>query len=148
MMAFFIRVFTLSLLMFFSFSSLAIYNLKTSKEGRPESETNKHWLLVSEGCHSCSEVLTGLETFCSGNKPPISQIGFFVTGRTLAGMKKKLSAFKADYEIFSGSPNEFYQAYQMQATPSLKIRAKNKSVSGSDKILTYLKKDDSFCQSS
>ena len=145
MFFFSIRFFLLNLLLFFSFSSGAIYNLKTNKEGQPKKAEKKHWLLVAQGCHSCSEVLTELKQFCSGKKPSSSQIGFFVTGSSSEAMLKKLNNFKKDYEIFSGSPNEFYESYKIQGTPSLKIRGKEKSIAGKHQILKFLKKDSHFC---
>lgn len=131
--------------LFFSFYSGAIYNLKTNKEGLPKKAENKHWLLVAQGCHSCSEVLTELKKFCSGKKPSSSKIGFFATGNSVPAMLKKLEDFKADYEIFSGSPNEFYETYKLQASPGLKIKNKEKAVFGKNKILKFLKKDSDFC---
>ena len=130
---------------FFSFSSGAIYNLKTNKEGLPKEVAKKHWLLVTQACHSCSEVLTELEKICSGKKPSSSQIGFFAVGRSPSKLLKKLQAFQVDYEIFSGSYNEFYQAYKLQASPGLKIKGKEKSISGKSQILKFLKKDSNFC---
>ena len=145
-MSFFsIRFFLLNFLIFFSFSSGAIYNLKTNKEGRPEKSEKKHWLLVAQGCYSCSEVLTELKQFCSGRKPSSSQIGFFVMGSSPEAMLKKLSDFKKDYEIFSGSPNEFYESYRIQGSPSLKVKGKGKSIMGKHQILKFLKKDSHFC---
>ncbi len=127
------------------FPSEAIYNLKTKKEELPANAENKHWLLVSQGCHSCSEVLTELTKFCSGKKPSPSKIGFFATGQSIPAMQKKLKDFESGYQMFSGSPNEFYETYKLLATPSLKIKGKNKAVVGKDKILEFLKKDTHFC---
>ena len=134
-------------MVFFSslFSSGAIYNLKTNKEGQPKEAEKKYWLLVAQGCHSCSEVLKELTTFCAGKKPSASKIGFFATGRSPKALLKKLEAFKTGYEIFSGSPNEFYEAYKIQASPSLKIKGKKKAVAGKSPILKFLKKDSDFC---
>lgn len=134
-----------AVLLFFSFSSGAIYNLKSNKEGQPKNVSGKHWLLVAQGCHSCSEVLKELETFCSGKKPSPSKIGFFATGSSPKDMLKKLSAFKADYEIFSGSPNEFYESYKIMGSPSLKIKGQKKSAMGKGPVLSVLKKDAGFC---
>ena len=131
--------------LFFSVSSEAIYNIKTNTEGLPDKVENKHWLLVAQGCHSCSEVLMELKTFCSSRKPSPSQIGFFATGPSAKALLKKLEDFKADYEIFSGSPNEFYETYKIMGSPSLKIKSKSKSVSGKNKILKFLKKDSHIC---
>lgn len=133
---------------FFSLSSGAIYNLKTNTGAKPQNVEKKYWLLVAQGCHSCTEVLKQLEAFCSGKKPTPSKIGFFVTGNSTSTMLKKLEKFKSDYEIFSGSPNEFYESYQITGSPSLRIKNKNKSVSGKDKILKFLKKDSNFCTTS
>ena len=135
-------VFVLS---FFSFSSVAIYNLKTNKETQPKVN-GKNWILVAQGCHSCSELLTALTTFCKGKKPNPAQIGFFVTGSSLPAMFEKLKDFKESYEIFSGSPNEFYESYKLMGSPSL--RSKNeKIIVGKNSILQYLKKDSQFCSS-
>ena len=129
----------------FSFSSKAIYNLKTDKEGLPKKVESKHWLLVTQGCHSCSEVLTELTKFCSGKKPSSSKIGFFATGRSASALLNKLEDFKTGYEFFSGSPNEFYETYKLQASPSLRIKNKGKIIVGKRKILGFLKKDSNFC---
>ena len=145
MFFFSIRFLFLNLFLFFSFSSGAIYNLKTNTGGLPKEAEKKHWLLVSQGCHSCSEVLTELKKFCSDKKPSPSKIGFFAIGKSSEALLKKLEDFKADYEIFSGSSNEFYQTYQLLASPSLKIKAKEKTVVGKSKILEVLKKDSDFC---
>ncbi len=130
---------------FFSFSSGAIYNLKSKKAGGPKKAEKKHWLLVAQGCHSCSETLADLTKLCSGKKPAPSQIGFFATGPNPKALLKKLKAFQAGYEIFSGSPNEFYEAYKIQGSPSLKIKGGKKSVMGKASILKFLKKDSAFC---
>ena len=127
----------------FSFSSSAIYNLKTNKEAQPKIG-GKHWILVAQGCHSCSELLKELKTFCKGKKPSSSQLGFLVTGSSSSAMLKKLQDFKKDYEIFSGSPNEFYESYKVMGSPSLKAK-NNKVVLGKDSILRFLKKDSQFC---
>lgn len=136
---------SLAVFLFFSFNAGAIYNLKTKTEKFPKKPLNKHWLLVAQGCHSCSELLTQLKSFCSGKKPSASKIGFFVTGSSPEAMLKKLKDFKADYEIFSGSPNEFYETYKLMGSPSLRIKNKEKSVVGKGQILNFLKKDSSFC---
>ena len=126
-----------------SIPSHAIFNMKTNKEALPKTGA-KHWILVAQGCHSCSELLSSLETFCNGKKPKPLQAGFFVTGSNLQAMLKKLKSFKSNYEIFSGSPNEFYESYQLMGSPSLKAK-NNKNVVGKDKILQFLKKDSQFC---
>ena len=136
---------SMSFFLLFSFSSGAIYNLKTNKEGLPKEVDKKHWLLVTQGCHSCSEVLTELDKFCSGKKPSPTQIGFFATGRSPEALLKKLKAFKGNYEIFSGSPNEFYETYKIQGSPSLKIKGKKEAVGGKKSIIKFLKKDSGFC---
>ena len=119
--------------------------MKTNKETQPKIG-EKNWILVAQGCHSCSELLSSLKTFCKGKQPKPSQIGFFITGASRTAMFKKLKDFKENYEIFSGSPNEFYESYKLMGSPSLK--AKNqKMVSGKEKILQYLKKDSQFCSS-
>ena len=132
-------------LLFFSFSSGAIYNLKKNTESQPKTGT-KNWILVAQGCHSCTELLTELKSFCKGKKPKPSQVGFFVTGSSSSAMLKKLENFKEDYEIFSGSPNEFYESYQLMGSPSLKTKSK-KNILGKNKILSFLKKDSQFCSS-
>ena len=131
---------------FFLFSSFseAIFNLETKKEGLPANSESKYWLLVSQGCHSCSQVLTELKRFCSGKKPPSSNIGFFAIG-SISAISKKLEDFKGDYEIFLGSTNEFHESYRLVGSPSLKIKNKRKAVVGKDKILKFLKKDSEFC---
>ena len=129
----------------FSFPSSAIYNLKTNKEAQPKIGA-KHWILVAQGCHSCSELLKDLKTFCKGKKPSSAQVGFFVTGSSSSVMLKKLKDFKEDYEIFSGSPNEFYESYKVMGSPSLKAK-NNKVVLGKGPVLQFLKKDDQFCSS-
>lgn len=139
------RFFPMSFFILFSFSGGAIYNLKTNKEGQPKEFEKKHWLLVAQGCHSCSEVLTELNQICSGKKPSPAQIGFFATGRSPEALLKKLKDFKASYEIFSGSPNEFYETYKIQGSPSLKIKGKKKTVAGKESIIKFLKKDSEFC---
>ena len=131
--------------LFVSFSSQAIYDLKTNKEAQPKTG-GKNWILVAQGCHSCSELLSSLKTFCKGKKPSPSKLGFFVTGSSATAMFKKLKDFKEDYEIFSGSPNEFYESYKLMGTPSLKAENK-KALVGKDKILQFLKKDSQFCSS-
>ena len=129
----------------FTFSSSAIYNLKTNKEVQPKIDS-KNWILVAQGCHSCSELLNSLKIFCKGKKPSPSQVGFLITGSNTSSMFKKLKDFKESYEIFSGSPNEFYESYQLMGSPSLKVKNK-KIVMGKDKILQFLKKDTQFCSS-
>ena len=129
--------------LFFALSSNAIYNFKTNEEAVPKINS-KNWILVAQGCHSCSELLNSLKTFCSGKKPDSSKLGFFITGSSAPAMFKKLADFKASYEIFSGSPNEFYAAYQIMGSPSLRAK-NNKIIVGKDKILKYLKKDSQFC---
>ena len=58
-------------------------------------------------------------------------------------MLNKLKDFKADYEIFAGSPGEFYQHYQITASPSLK--SGKTLISGKTAILKLLKKDTKIC---
>ena len=129
----------------FSFVSGAIYNLKTNKGGLPENAESKYWLLVSQGCHTCSELLTELKTICAGKRPSSSKIGFFAVGANTSVLLKKLEDFKEDYEIFSGSPNEFYETYKLLGSPSLKIKNTKKTVVGKEKILAFLRKDSDFC---
>ena len=80
---FLFRLLYISVFLLFSFSSLAIYDLKTNKETSPKEPLKKHWLLVAESCHSCSELLVELNTFCSGKKPSSSQIGFLLQEEVL-----------------------------------------------------------------
>ena len=127
------------------FSASAIYNFKTNQPAQPKIDS-KNWILVAQGCHSCSELLNSLKTFCKGKKPNPSQVGFFITGSNTSSMIKKLKDFKEGYEIFSGSPNEFYESYKLMGSPSLKAKNK-KVVLGKDKILQFLKKDAQFCSS-
>ena len=145
MFSFIFRSLFFGVFLVFSFFSGAIYNLKTNKGGLPEAADSKYWLLVSQGCHSCSELLTELGKFCSGKKPSSSKIGFFVIGANTSALLKKLEDFKEGYEIFSGSPNEFYETYKLLGSPSLKIKNKEKTVTGKDKILAFLKRDSDFC---
>ena len=133
------------MLLTFVLPSQAIYNIKTHKEGAPAEVLNKHWLLVSEGCHSCDKVLKKLTMFCKGKKPPVSQIGFFVTGRNEAKMLEKLKDYKEGYDIFSGSPSEFYTSYNLQASPSLLIKKTGKTALGETGIVKALTKDSKFC---
>ena len=132
-------------ILLFPFPGKAIYNLKSNKGGTPENIEAKHWLLVAQGCHSCLEVLSELTKICSNKKPSPSKIGFFATGSDPSALLKKLEDFKESYEIFSGSPNEFYQTYNMMGSPSLKIKDKKKVIVGKKKLLDFLKKDSDFC---
>lgn len=139
------RSFILFFFLFFTFPGFTIYNLKTNTGGLPKKADQKHWLLVSQGCHSCSKVLTKLKTFCSGKKPSPSRIGFFAIGNSSTALLKKLDEFKTNYEIFSGSQNEFYETYKLMGTPSLKTKASANTILGNKKILKFLKKDPTFC---
>ena len=140
------RVVFLPAFVFFSFSSLAIYDLQTKEESFPKNVEGKNWLLVSQGCHSCSQVLSELKGFCSGKKPSSSKIGFFAIGDNPSALLKKLDGFVSDYEIFAGTPGEFYQAYNLQGTPGLKPKGQNKKpVMGKSQILSALKEDTDFC---
>ena len=140
-----LRLLFFSFFLLFPFYGKAIYNLKSNKSGSPQNIEAKHWLLVSQGCHSCSELLSELTKICSNQKPAISKIGFFATGSDPSALLKKLEDFKDSYEIFSGSPNEFYQSYNMTGSPSLKMKNKKKVIVGKKKILKFLKKDSDFC---
>lgn len=122
----------------------AIYDLKTHDKGEPKEAFSKYWLLVAEGCSSCDQVLDKLKTFCSGKKPSPSKISFFITGKNERKMLKKLKDY-ADYDIFSGSPDEFYTTYGFQGSPALLMKQKGKITSGKTGILTALKKDKQFC---
>ena len=126
--------------------AFAIYDLKTQKEATPPSD--RHYLLISEGCHSCLELIGELGKLCSGKKPTSSKLGFFVIGSKPKILMKKLSDFETGYLIFAGSPNEFYQAYQMMGTPSLRARNQKGPISGKGPILKFLKKDQGFCSNS
>ena len=136
--------FFLFFVLFFPFSGKTIYNLKTSQENLPDTKA-KHWLLLSQSCHSCAELIVRLETFCAGKKPSPSQIGFWAIGSSPSALLKKLKSFKSDYEIFSGSPNEFYETYKVMGAPSLKIKGKAQSIRGKGPILKYLTKAPGFC---
>lgn len=140
----FFRLLMFAGVIFFSSYSLGIFNLKTKKEGQPNF-SGKHWVSVTEACHSCSELLIELKSFCNNKKPPNSRLGFLISGSTIQSMLEKLKDYKQDYEIFSGSPNEFYESYQIMASPSLKTSSK--VISGKTAILNFLKKDQSFCSS-
>ena len=131
-------------LLFFAFSSGAIFNLETNQKGAPEKVESRHWLFVAQGCHSCSEVLASLEKICSGKKPNPSKIGFFIIGSSADAMKKKLKSWGKGYETFSGSPGEFHKTYQLFASPSLRVKETEKIVSGKNQILDFLKKDPSL----
>ena len=141
---FYFRTLFLAVFFFFAWTSLAIYNPKTNTEEKPKVN-EKHWVLVAQGCHSCSELLTELTRFCSNQKPFTSKIGFFATGPSPSALLKKLKSFK-NYDIFFGTPKEFYQAYRLQGSPSLLEKGNTKKILvGKDKILSFLKKDKAFC---
>lgn len=127
-----------------SSASAAIYNLKTHDKGEPKEAFSKYWLLVAEGCSSCDQVLDELKAFCSGKKPSSGKISFFVTGQNEQKMLKKLNDY-TDYDIFSGSPDEFYTTYGFQGSPALLMKQKGKITAGKTGILTTLKKDKQFC---
>lgn len=122
----------------------SIYNMKTKKEGTPQDVFGKYWLLVSQGCSSCDKVLGQLKTFCSGKKPNTEKIGFFVTGRSEKAMRDKLKDY-TDFDIFSGSPGELYNAYGFQGSPSLLKKKKGSLALGQKKIIQALKSDLQFC---
>lgn len=121
----------------------AIYNLKTGHEGLPPQLQSRHWLLTAEGCHSCDALLSELKSFCAGGKPPVARIGFWITGRTREGMRKKMKDFSS-FVIFSGSPSEFYESYGIMGSPTLRTKG-GKSIAGKAPIIQFLKKDISFC---
>ena len=100
-------------------------------------------MVLAQKCHSCSELLIDLKTFCGGNKPSPQKMGFLISGSNQKAMLKKLKDFKTDYEIFSGSPGELYQHYNVSSSPSLK--SGKKLVFGKPAILKFLKKDRNFC---
>ena len=141
----FTKLFLGALFFCFSFNSLSIYDLKTNTGGLPKHVEAKHWILVSQACQPCAELLEALKSFCAGKKPAPARLGFFATGPNPKELLKKLKDFKTDYEIFSGSANEFYQTYQILGAPSLKIKAKNKNITGKNQILKFLKTDSQFC---
>jgi len=100
-------------------------------------------VIVAQNCHSCFELLVDLKTFCKNRKPSPEKIGFLVSGSNQKAMLKKLKDFKQEYEIFAGSPNEFYQHYNVVSSPSLKTDGE--LISGKNAILKHLKKDQIFC---
>ena len=89
--------------LFFAFYSFGIFNLKTAEEQEPNISSKK-WVVVTQKCHSCSELLIDLKTFCGGNKPSPQKMGFLISGSNQKAMLEKLRDFKTDYEIFAGSP--------------------------------------------
>ena len=138
-------------LCFFCFSGSAIYNLETNKEAAPLL-SNKHWIFVAEGCHSCDELLSDLQSFCSGSKPPSQNLGFFISGQKRQKMLDKMKHYRSGYQIFSGSPSELYSSYGVQGSPSLLTTVQGKSkkgkvISGKSGILNSLKADKGFCRS-
>ena len=139
----FSRFFCFFSLLLCAFPAKAIYNLKTGREGLPPRPQSRHWLLTAEGCHSCDALLVTLKSFCSGKKPPSSRIGFWITGRTREGMRKKMEDFSS-FVIFSGSPSEFYESYGMIGSPALRTK-EGKSIAGKEPIIQFLKRDTSFC---
>ena len=139
----FFRRFCFFSLLLCAFPAKAIYNLKTGREGLPPQTQSRHWLLTAEGCHSCDALLSALKSFCSGGKPPTSKIGFWITGRTRDGMRKKMKDFSS-FMVFSGSPSEFYESYGIIGSPSLRTK-EGKSIAGKEPIIHFLKKDSSFC---
>lgn len=136
-------IFILSFFVAFS-APAAIHNLKTHDKEAPKDAFGKYWLLVAEGCSSCDQVLDELKTFCSGKKPSSDKISFFVTGKNEQKMLKKLKDY-ANYDIFSGSPDELYTAYGFQGAPALLMKQKAKITSGKTGILNNLRKDKQFC---
>lgn len=140
----FFRLFCCVVLLCCSSTTGAIYNLKTGLEKLPTNTTNRHWLLTAEGCHSCQQLLTELKGFCSGKPPSPLKIGFWVTGRTRDGMRQKMKDFLS-FDIFSGSPSEFYESYGIIGSPSLKAKGGKKVIAGKAPIIEFLKKDSHFC---
>ncbi|MBC6415179.1 MAG: hypothetical protein GDA46_02150 [Bdellovibrionales bacterium] len=128
----------------FSFNSFGIFNLKTKEEQKPDIQSKK-WLFLSQSCHSCSELLLELKSFCKGKKPSPAQIGFFISGSQIKAMLKKVKDFEKEYEVFSGAPSEFYKHYQVSSSPSLKTS--KKTIAGKKAILRFLQKDKEICSS-
>ncbi len=138
------KIFFLSLFLF-SHLSYGIYNLKTKKELDLSKVSEKHWLLLDQNCHSCDSVLLELETFCKKKKPSPQTIGFFVIGFNQASINKKLKSFKAGYEVYVGSPSEFYNGFHIQGSPSLLLKGNKKTIQGKDKIIKKVGKISNFC---
>ena len=132
------------LFVLFSLSSQALYNFKTKAKSQPTNMDKKHWLVVSENCHSCSQVLNKLKTFCSGKKPSAKQLGFLISGKDPKAISKKLKHYEKDYEVFVGSHKEFYSSYKLLSTPSLLTKTK-KVFTQKSTILDFLKTDHLFC---
>lgn len=124
----------------------AIYNIQTNKEVNAVAVSQKYWLLVDQNCLFCDEVVLELEKFCKGKKPTSKKIGFFMIGVNKKVIQSKLRSFSKAYDIYIGSPNEFYNAYNLQGSPSLLFKGSKKFVLGKDAIIKKLKKDQNFCK--
>ena len=130
------------LLIFCALPALAIFNLRNNIESMPNL-SQKKWISMSQGCHSCDELLKELETFCSGKKPSPKQLGFLIAGSHLQEITKKLNNYSASYERFVGSPSEFYSQFQIRGSPTLKTD--KLLILGKTAILKALKKSPDFC---
>ena len=139
-----LKLFLIVIFFTFSFNSFGIFNMKDNKEEKPDIKSKK-WLILSQNCHTCSELLVDLKSLCGGKKPPPQQLGFLISGSSPQAMLDKIKNFKDGYELFSGSPNEFYEHYTVISTPSL-INVK-KVIAGKSAILKFLKNDKKICSS-
>ena len=138
------RGIVLSLSLFIFSPSHAFTNAQTGKSESPKDVKNKSWILVKKGCKSCAAVLKTVETICEGQKPPVSQLGFFGIGPK-KDLDKKLVSFNT-YETYYGSKNEFEQSYGFNGAPGFKPRGENsKVVVGKAQVLSAIKKDAAFC---
>ena len=139
-----LRLFLIVVFFTFSFNSFGIFNMKSNKEEKPDIKIKK-WLILSQNCYTCSELLVELKSFCGGKKPSPEQLGFLISGSNLQAMLDKVKDFKGKYDLFSGSPNEFYEHYKVISTPSLKTS--KKVIAGKTAILKFLKNDKKICSS-
>ena len=133
------------LLVFACFPALAIYNLRTNRQSLPDL-SQKKWVSVARGCHSCDLLLKELETFCSGKKPSPKKLGFLIEGAGLSDIqasKTKLKNYSASYERFVGTPSELYTQLQIMGSPTLKTD--KLLVLGRTGILNSLKNSSDFC---
>ena len=133
------------LLFLFSYPSYGIYHWETKQALNQSKVSSKYWLLLDQNCHFCDAILLELETFCKGRKPSSKTIGFFVIGLNKTSISKKLKSFNKGYEIYLGSPSEFYSAYSAQGSPSLLLKGNKKIIQGKDKIMKKIRKSINFC---
>ena len=118
----------------------------TNKEISAGAVSKKYWVLLDQSCHFCDALMLDLAKFCNGKKPSSKKIGFFMVGINQKLINKKLGVFNKSYDVYLGSTNEFFNAYNLQGSPSLLLKASKKSILGQDKIVQKLKKDKSFCK--